>query len=455
MFTEHDNRKGLVKTNWQGVRERVHKVNSELANLIDEVSPGDQMPLFLAYYRYGDKKGDTISSILPAIDNKNYRLTESEAPKEIFKHLGYGTNAAPLTLLLEKNFEFFVDLPEKKLTIPVQVYKPGSLFPLATILRINKARNYPPNGVLQATAGCRSVFMLPNIGRQNKHHNLQRDFNLKTRTPKFLYEHFNVFKELAQNPLLESDWRGCLLYFSESWVDNMLNNPAWHKIKLFIYQYGWQATEFKRNKFYYDFILSSTQEKTNFKLNPYLFDTAKHLFKIALGESIGFSPATTEDALPLTLLQNVFINSYAIENYTPTIMKPNYFTYEEKPEPIYYSLQHPTIEDYSKKSIKVNTALVELKEISRIARLLQNKLSEKNGIFCDTIMYKISKGVTFDYYHNKPDPEKILQLSPEMAKHDERFNYTPKLKPNLTFSSDAKFVRGCLKISTLKNCNFI
>ena len=36
MYTEHDERRGLVKTTWNKVRERVHKVNPEFAKLVDD-----------------------------------------------------------------------------------------------------------------------------------------------------------------------------------------------------------------------------------------------------------------------------------------------------------------------------------------------------------------------------------------------------------------------------------
>ncbi len=96
MYTEHDERRGLVKTNWANVRERVHKVNPEFATLVDEVNPGNDMPLFLAYYPYGYNSG--VNPHLPKIDGGSYQLTKEETPKEIFKHLGYGSNSAPFII---------------------------------------------------------------------------------------------------------------------------------------------------------------------------------------------------------------------------------------------------------------------------------------------------------------------------------------------------------------------
>ncbi|MBV9575773.1 MAG: hypothetical protein JO149_04040, partial [Gammaproteobacteria bacterium] len=73
MFTTIDERKGVVKIYWEEVRARVAKVAQEFAKAVDELSPDKSFPLYLAYYPYGDLKGDTISPFLPMIERGNYR----------------------------------------------------------------------------------------------------------------------------------------------------------------------------------------------------------------------------------------------------------------------------------------------------------------------------------------------------------------------------------------------
>jgi len=446
MYTEHDERQGLVKTHWAHVRDRVHKVNPEFATLVDEIDPGKELPLFLAYYRYGDHKGDTISPIMPKMNGGCYRLLENEAPKEVFRHLGYGSAFVPLAIALEKKFELHMNLKNKKITIPIIIYKPGDIFPFHIILKATQTRNYAPNGILETTSGCRSVFMLPYIGCMIQHCNLQRDFNTRIPVTKSTYEHWALFKELANHEALKSNWKSCLLYFSESWINNIINNPVWYKVKLFMYQYFWQTTEFRRNYFYYDFIFSMLQENINLKPNPYLIDTAKHLFKIAMGEAAGFEPCVDEEALPLNILQKIFVESYGLKKYTPTIMNPEYFSLQKR-LPIYYSLQHPTTDVFSPKSREDNSALHDLRELSRVLKKLKTDLSDSKGLCADTVMYQIANSIDFNYFHNKEDEHRIIKLSSDVIKQDNRFNITQRQGETAKLSSDGKFFRGCISIS--------
>jgi hypothetical protein len=82
-LTEIDERKGLVRTYWKDVRERVASVDAVFAKLIDELSPDKNYPLYLAYYDYGVFTGDTISAILPDSNGSYYRLSDTKAPKKL------------------------------------------------------------------------------------------------------------------------------------------------------------------------------------------------------------------------------------------------------------------------------------------------------------------------------------------------------------------------------------
>lgn len=46
----------------------------------------------------------------------------------IMKDLGYGQNSLPLGMILDKQMEYFLDLKNQKLTMPIKVYRPGEFF---------------------------------------------------------------------------------------------------------------------------------------------------------------------------------------------------------------------------------------------------------------------------------------------------------------------------------------
>lgn len=447
MITEIDEGKGLIKTYWSKVRNRIAKVEPVFANIVDELDPDKNFPLYLAYYPYGVIEGDTKSPILPKLDSGFYRLDDVSAPKDVIKHLGYGKNSAPLGMLLDKCFEVFIDLKDENITIPWMIYTPGSIFPFSRILS-KKKRVYAPNGVLTSSSGARSVFMLPNIGCSTNHINLQRDFNIQNSPPKSLYEHWFIFKKIANSHVVNCNWRSCIIFFSEQWIKKLHNDPGWYKLKLYLHELAWHSFEYERSRIYYDFVFSVIQKKRNLKPNPYLVDTAKHLFMTALGAVPGYTPTHNDDLLPMDLLQKTFVESYGLKKYYPTIMQPWHFELEKDNDPIYYSLQNPTTLIFSPKSRKISSTLFELRELEHIMRIFIDALSNEDELCADTIINTIAKTVEFSYFHNKSDRHKIIKTSSEISKTDKRFSLIDsKYKiPNATFASDSPFVRGCVRI---------
>lgn len=438
MVTETDERKGLVKTYWAQVNKRVAAVEPTFAALVNKLNPDKSFPIYLAYYPYGAIEGDTESAFLPDQEGGYYRLLDANTPEEIVQDLGYGKNSSPLGMVLEKELELFIDLKQEGITIPWLVYKPGKIFPFSRVLSKNKNRIYAPNGLLSSTAGARSVFMLPNIGSAVNHANLQRDFNVKNAAPKTLYEHWEIFKELANSKNIDCDWRCCVMYFSEKWVDKILNDSAWSELKQYLHDMAWDQYEYERNRIYYDITFSMIQKKRNLKPNPYLADTARHLFATALGAAPGYTPALDDNALPVSLLQHIYLESYGLKKYFPAIMQPAHFRFEHDTQPIYYSLQHPSTHVFSPKSREVSSTLQEIRELERILSIFTHELARDNEICSDTVIGDIAKKIQFHYFHNKIDRHKIVKPSAEMIQFDSRFQ--------APFAPDAPFVRGCISI---------
>lgn len=438
MLTESDEKNGVVKVSWNDVRKRVAQVEPKFAELVDELNPDASFPLFLVYLPYGALKGDTESSFLPDSKGNLYRLSDSHVPKEIIQHLGYGLGGSPMGMVLEKQLEYFIDLKHKGITIPWLIYSPGQFFPYSTILGCQSNDVYAPNGLLTVTSGARSTFMLPNIGCNTHHVNLKRHFNIKRQAPKTLYEHWTIFKDILDSKVINCDWKSCLIYFSEKWVTAIHNDKAWMKLKLYLNESAWRKFEYERNRIYYDIAFSLIQEKRNLKPNPYLRDTAQHLFATALGAAPGYVPACDEQALPLNILQRVFVESYGLKKYNPTIMQPAHFNFANNKTPIYYSLQHPSTHVFSPKSREVSSTINEILELEYIMRVFCEELSSKTNICSDTVIGKIAKNTEFNYFHNKSDRQGIIRQSSDIPQSDMRFIDK--------FASDAPFVRGCVSI---------
>lgn len=447
MYSEVDNRKGVVRSNWKNVRSRVNAVNPEFSALIDEISP-DNLPLYLVYLPYGQLQGDTKTPFLTDCDHKVYRLNSPDLPKRITDEIGYGVKSVPFGIVLEKCIEYYIDLPNLHLTLPRYVRRPGSIFPSTLIFRQLGRRNYAPCGILNTMSGCRSVFMLPNIGSKSHYERLQYDYNLKSPRPEKLYEHFNIFKELSYGQHVKNPWYSCVIYFSQKWIDYILHDPAWYKVKMYMIDEGLNFFKPEAHKDLLNFVFSDIQTRRNLKPNPYIVDSAKHIIHTALGSAPGYSPANDEESLPVTAIEAPFIESYGMKKYFPTIIRPSQFIYEKDTHPVYYSMQYPSTHSFSPKSRTASSMLVDMRELSTILNIFLDELS-KDSYYCkNTIYQKISNDLDISCIHNQEDKHQIIKQSNYILETDDRFNgnfqYSPKNEQR--FASDGKFFRGCVSI---------
>lgn len=452
MFKSEDNKKGVVRVYWQDVRARVAKVDATLASIIDELNPDNTFPLYVAYYPYGTVIADPQSFYLPHDEGaKGFKLTDENVGKDLLHDLGYAKNSLPMGLVLDKTIEYSIDLQNENITMPWLIYSTGSFFPFSRVLSKKSQRVYAPGGVLTLTSGERSVLMGPNIGSTAQHSILQRDYNIPSAAPKLLYEHWNVFKEIVNSPASACDWRSCILFFSEKWLEKIHSaDKAWRLLKLHLHELSWEHYEYQRNYIYYEMAFSMIQKKRNLKPNPYLVDTARHLYSIALGAAPGYVPATGENELPLGLLQKAYVESYGLDQYFPTIMRAAHFKFEKDKHPVFYSLKHPSTYVFSPKSRKIFSALIEMRELEHIMRVFADELQKPGEMCSDTIMSKIAKNVEFSYFHNEPDRHKIVKMSSQIPELDNRFDGSAlKHKAEeACFASDAPFFRGCIMIKT-------
>lgn len=451
MITNEDNGRGLVKVYWKDIAKRVAKVEPEFVKIVNELAPDKNFPLFLSYYPYGMYVGDTEGLFIPKPEGGAYQLSDPDAPKDVIKHLGYGMDSAPLGMILDKEMEFFMDLKSLGITKPERIYTPGTFFATARILSKKQRRVYAPNGIFSGTSGSRSVFMLPQIGCATHHSNLQRDFNISSPPPKSLYEHWLLFKEILNTGVVECDWHSCVMYFSEKWIEKMLNDKAWLPLKMYIHEFAWHSFEYDINKISYDIAFSIIQQKRNLKPNPYLVDTARHLFTTTLGAAPGYIPATNNNSFPWEIIQNIYTQSYGLKKYYPTIMQPKHFDLEKDKLPIYYSLQHPSVQVFSPKSRKVSSTLFEMRELRHIMHIFTEELSKQDNICVGTIMAQIASEIDFRYFHNELDRHKSMMPSTNILKYDNRFKVVSSAnkRAGAKFASDAKFLRGCVSISTV------
>ncbi|HAU2339763.1 TPA: hypothetical protein NHL35_000837 [Legionella pneumophila] len=437
-----DNNEGVVQTYWTEVRNKFEKADPYLSKLIDNVSP-DKLPIYLLYFPYGMLKGDTKSSYMPLLDGGYIKLSDTGVDKKIVNDLGYGMYSSPLGMVLDKFIEYFIEFDDKVFTYYIS--GPGTIFNTGMLLKNKNSRNYSPNGVLKATAGARTAFMLPSINSHNGINKLSKLVNQDLTTPRNHNDHFELFKAINQHD--NSNWKVCLAYFSEKWVKHLLTDPAWVEIKNYMLEAKNKNDSFSVNSAYYDIFYSKAQKDRNLRTSsPYLTNTAIHLIKIALGEHPGYVPATTANFLPIESIQKFISESFQLKR-TPTIMVPHSLVYEKEKEPVYYSLQNPTTPHFLTKKNEKVTANQEIDIIYRILNKFIEEMSKQDSLLAGTVFSDISDHIRFNYFHNYPPKDSnLINNSRQLSKLDPRFNFSSYKNGESEFCFEGQFLRGCIQI---------
>jgi hypothetical protein len=437
---------GIEKVSWKEIRSRVHKVNPSFANVVDKINPGEQLPLFLVSFPYGALIGDDISQFIPNDDGTYYRLNSPDAPKDIIKHLGYGKDSSPLGMIIDKTVEFFVDAKDRNVTIPKKIIGAGEFLNFSRILSLQKSnpnKPFAPNGLLKATAGARTAFSLPYLTCNSSFIKLERDVGELTKIPESQYDHFQLFVDIANNYPKKSIWELKLLYFSEKWIDHILNKNAWSDIKSYMFQKAWEDSNYSRNQYFFDVSFSMMKELENAKQNHYIYDTARHIFDIAVGAFPGLAPTTSNDMVPIEIIQEALTHSYGLKKYIPTIITPSYFSVENK-IPVYYSMHYPTLRLYSPKTLtNKKSVLSDLQDLSRALNKFSKRICSDNSIWKDTLLYDVTEKLKFKFIHTNNRNGIAITNPNEIVTLDNRFNtsYDDK-KESLSPALDGNFFRG-------------
>jgi len=427
---------------WSDIRNDVRKVNSEIASIIDAISPGKTHSLYVAEYPYGETILEEGTFFFPTIKGETAPLSSERVEPEIQSKFKYAHFGLPSGIVLDKSYELFVDTQYRNLTW--LLVTPGSVIALWKTL--DPLPSMHPIKMYSIKAGARNIFLLPNVGDLAYHKNLKRDFGIKQPPPKTLQDQWEIFKRIAHHPDVNSNWRTKILFFTDSWIESILHDEKWINLKFYLINSAWNSCRYERNQMHYDLALSWACANRNLKPNPYLLDTLKHLLMMSAGTAPGFVPAIDEIAAPIKAIQKAYVESYGIRKYIPTILHPFHFDISEK-RPVYYSMQYPTAMEFSPKSRKVNTTLAELSELKHITEVFFSEVTKNHVKLDGTKNKEIISNLEVEYFHNKPDKHGEILLTGDIPNFDCAFNSSLYECNNDEFAASGHFLRGCISLS--------
>lgn len=436
----------LEEISWDKIAGEVSVANQEFAEMLNGFTTTQKLSVFKASYPYGAKILEKSIFNLPLKNGKTVPITSHLVPEALRQRLSY--NIMPVCLILEKKCEVYSDFDSHFTSFQVlSVGETTGAWEIneEAMFRIN-SRNYR---CCDITAGTRTAIMFPKITVNTQHNKLRSKYHFRLPPPTYFFYHYDVFKKIAQHPNFTEKWQCVVLFFPKEWLEKSTDLNLWNAINYYLLRDAWrQSIKWRINHSISLMWQFMEPEILKMKNEPrhYIVDTVKRLLLIGLGGYPAFAPATTSTALPLQGLQQAYIEDYKLDGYIPTIMESQHIKYGKENEPLYYSLQCPTLIEYSFALTRSKSAMQDLEEIKQLMDILLNKLKIEKSYPFDVIEH-----LKFDYYHTDKSCANEIRLSNALVEEDPRFNYLAIPNSNLVFASKASFARGCIKITYTNN----
>jgi len=443
----------LQTTDWQSIRERVHKLNPDFATLIDKINPDSSFKMYIAKYPFGAQILDNGEFYLPTQAGGRIAFQSDEVPSEIKEDLGYNLGSNPISMVLHNSLEMFVALEDR--IVPFSMISPGKIFGLwrcLDILGAQKQESLSHTSIFSwgMTAGARSLFMLPKISEALAHNKLKQAMRVTVDKPNSLLDHWKVFKDLAQQDTFPEPWHVEVLYFSKKWVD-YLADPAWINLRYYLLNMVWQNTGFWRNQFVWNLTFTRIQTLRRIKASPYIADVVKHLLAIGIGAFPGFRPALDSSLAPIKGIQQVYTDFYELKEYAPIIMQPETFNFLTDKDPVYYSLQFPTACELAPKTSGRSSAISDLYDVRALINKYLSYITDKGLNIEGTPLHELAKQLHIDYYHNNVELYEGMRESETLIQHDVNFRKAMEPFQDREFPKNSAFVKGAMAISCKKD----
>lgn len=426
------------KVTWDEVKKNVQKINPELFKIIEQMNC-PRLPLYKVRYPYGAKIVDNGTFNWIKENGATEPLSSDRVSKEIQKDLSY--HSIPLALVLHNASEVFIE--EDNCIIPLRLLTPGTMFGVFEML--DPPQKGSSAAITNISAGTRSAFMLAKISDSIGHSKLLKALHLHSPLPRGLKDHGLIFSDICHHADYITTWYNEILFFPSIWIEKQENN-GWLKFINYVQQIGWNQSQYWRNQTMFGWLgkaLVAAILKKNIRPRPYLIDTVKHLVFLSSGNIPGFKPAGLEElAIPLKIIQDVYVNLYGLKAHSPIIMVPHHYANKDLKDAIFYSLSYPTLLEYSLNPKLKPTTIEDLRNIKLLMELLRHWL-EKENIF----LYEGIKNVNFDYFTSDQDILEKVKSSKELSKIDPSFKAVSEYMENRTFPYASPFLRGCIRIS--------
>jgi len=429
---------------WIDFRDDVKKVDAELYEIIEQISPNQKYKLIEATYLYGEKITDLGTICLPDKDGRLHRLDDSRLPDKYREELSYGPT--PLILQLTNGSEVFLEAGER--IIPLNVFTPGDLYGLFEA--IMPMTGCPIAPCWSVTSGARSVFLGAKVTDAIGHKKLRAEYGVSSEPPKKLSDQWHIIKTIGYRSNLNSPWTCKVLIFTKDWLEDRDDDIGWLRFHKYLLKKSWIQSKNTRVKTEYSIMwesFASAIRARNLKPGPYIVDTIMHLLFLANRAVPGFKPADTSQLmLPSLAVEYAYQHIYQLKEYAAIVMQPYVLGARGDVSSAYYSISYPTLLEGTPAIRRAPSIISEIRDIKTLMNTLERILESH-----DSHIYKFIKSAMFDYFHNEEDRFQEIAHSKDILEGDQNLADCLSRFEVKTFPYKGPFFRGCIRIS---NKNF-
>lgn len=436
----------LQQVYWHDVRAKVAELRPQLAHIIDQLSPDQNLPLIEARYPYGSKIIDNGRLMLPGEDAEIHALDSNMFPTDLQEKLGYSTT--PICFVLNKNVEIFTATPHGRI-VPYRLCKPGVCIGMWESLEKLQKIGINHAWFTNVTAGARSVFMLPKVTDSSCYERLRKRYQTQRYVPQSLNEHWHIFSQITHSQQ-DQPWQSEVLFFTKHWLEK-LDDLSWYPLRCYWQEESIEQYQHWCNKFIFELAweqFNNILEERKIKLKTYKLDTMKQLISIGMGIMPGFRPTDGRDtALPTACIQNAYVDVYGLKQHAPIIIQPWHLDPSDPKDQhaVYYSLQHPSLPESPPLYKHPPSIMKEMHELADIMDAFFEVLHNTPKT-TPTSEHDFADVVKYQYFHNQHDSYGTVQHSMKLATDDPGFLKMSQTATNHSFPENSPFLQGCIQV---------
>lgn len=423
---------------WKDISQIVAGIDPELAQIIDNCPGSKTHKLVKASYSYGEniiKAGDFHFP-----NDHGFLVPFKNTSSKIQELFNYFWGSIPFGILLSGSAESYWSGTEQ--TTSIGMLHPGSTYALRTIFDKQGWCNF--KDAFDLSSGARSIFLLPSIKDTTKFKKLGKVLERRITIPKEFNDHWHLLKEICHSKISDNSWKSEFLFFTTAWLEDMFSGKS-TELYNYLRNRAWINTEFSRNRKIFDYIWNDyirIAKRKGIKAKDYLFDFAKHLILIGIGDEYGFGFSFNNKVAPVSIIRRTFIEHYKITQ-DPTVMSAATIRWG-KPSKVFFSLQHcANLLTYPHRS-SLSSSLDDVRDVKAIVDLFMESIKKAQLSFGGTRFTELPERIRYEYYHTDKDYAQQAMSSTLIAQDID----IKELSSKLEFCSSSLFFKGCVKITS-------